>query len=432
MQARWGTHGDHPAIALAPYTVRETFDLTVRAFNLAERYRTPVIVLLDEILGHVNEKVVFPEHLEIVDRSRPTVPPEEYLPFENTEDGVPPLADFGSGYRFHVTGLFHDETGFPTADSAKINAKLSRIHSKIDDHRDDIVEVESENLEDAEIGVFAYGSSARSARQAVRIAREGGLKVGFLRARTIWPFPGREVKDMADRVRAIVVPELNLGQLAHEVEWGGRRQGPRPQGEPRGRRAAGPAGGAGATPGARVMDYLKYLRKDRLPVIWCAGCGDGTATKGLLRAIDRLEWDQDRVTVVSGIGCSSRATGYLDFNTLHTTHGRPIAFATGVKMANPDLHVVVITGDGDATAIGGNHFIHAARRNIDITVILLNNYIYGMTGGQASPTTPLGARRPRRRSGRSTPSSTSASWPGRPARASSAASPSTPRSRWTR
>jgi 2-oxoglutarate ferredoxin oxidoreductase subunit alpha len=147
------------------------------------------------------------------------VPPEEYLPFENTEDGVPPLADFGSGYRFHVTGLFHDETGFPTADSAKINAKLSRIHSKIDDHRDDIVEVESENLEDAEIGVFAYGSSARSARQAVRIAREGGLKVGFLRARTIWPFPGREVKDMADRVRAIVVPELNLGQLAHEVEW---------------------------------------------------------------------------------------------------------------------------------------------------------------------------------------------------------------------
>jgi 2-oxoglutarate ferredoxin oxidoreductase subunit beta len=140
------------------------------------------------------------------------------------------------------------------------------------------------------------------------------------------------------------------------------------------------------------MDYEKYLRQDRLPVIWCAGCGHGTAMKALLRAIDKLGLDQDGVAVVSGIGCSSRATGYLDFNTLHTTHGRAIAFATGLKMGNPDLKVIVITGDGDATAIGGNHFIHAARRNIGLTVILLNNFIYGMTGGQASPTTPLGSR----------------------------------------
>jgi 2-oxoglutarate ferredoxin oxidoreductase subunit alpha len=221
MQARWGTHGDHSIIALAPYSVRETFDLTVRAFNLAEKYRTPVILLLDEILGHVNEKVVLPEsdEIEIVDRPKPTGDVESYRPYENVEGGVPPLAPFGSGYRYHVTGLYHDETGFPTAKPEVIKAKLARLHSKIDDHRDDIVEVEATRLDDAEIGIFSYGSSARSARQAVQKARDAGRKVGMLRAKTIWPFPDREVREMASRVKAIVVPEMNLGQLAHEVEW---------------------------------------------------------------------------------------------------------------------------------------------------------------------------------------------------------------------
>jgi 2-oxoglutarate ferredoxin oxidoreductase subunit beta len=138
------------------------------------------------------------------------------------------------------------------------------------------------------------------------------------------------------------------------------------------------------------MDYEKYLRQDKMPLIWCPGCGHGIVLKSMLRAIDKLGLSQDEVVMVSGIGCSSRATGYVDFNTLHTTHGRAIAFATGVKMARPDLTVIVVTGDGDATAIGGNHFIHAARRNIDLTVVLYNNWIYGMTGGQASPTTPVG------------------------------------------
>lgn len=139
-----------------------------------------------------------------------------------------------------------------------------------------------------------------------------------------------------------------------------------------------------------MFDYAKYLRMDKLPHIWCYGCGNGIILKGAIRAIDKMGWDKDNVMAVSGIGCSSRATGYLDFNSLHTLHGRAIPFATGTKMANPDLNVVVFTGDGDATAIGGNHFIHAARRNIDITVILFNNNIYGMTGGQYSPTTPKG------------------------------------------
>lgn len=138
---------------------------------------------------------------------------------------------------------------------------------------------------------------------------------------------------------------------------------------------------------------LNYLRaKKQFPHVWCPGCGHGVVMGSLIRAIDKLTLNKDNVVMVSGIGCSSRMTSYVDFNTLHTLHGRPIAYATGIKFANPELPVIVITGDGDATAIGGNHFIHAARRNIDITVILMNNNIYGMTGGQVSPTTPYGSR----------------------------------------
>lgn len=134
----------------------------------------------------------------------------------------------------------------------------------------------------------------------------------------------------------------------------------------------------------------KYFRTNRLPHIWCPGCGHGILMKSIVQAIDNLGLEKDDVCIVSGIGCSSRASGYLDFNTLHTTHGRALAFATGIKMANPKLNVIVITGDGDCAAIGGNHLIHAARRNIDITTIVFNNNIYGMTGGQYSPTTPTG------------------------------------------
>lgn len=134
----------------------------------------------------------------------------------------------------------------------------------------------------------------------------------------------------------------------------------------------------------------KYYRTECLPHIWCPGCGNGIITRAIVKAIDNLKLDKDNVCIVSGIGCSSRASGYLDFNTIHTTHGRALAFATGIKFANPELHIIVITGDGDSGAIGGNHLIHTARRNIDITTIVFNNNIYGMTGGQYSPTTPTG------------------------------------------
>ncbi len=138
-----------------------------------------------------------------------------------------------------------------------------------------------------------------------------------------------------------------------------------------------------------IYDYLRH--KKRFPTVWCAGCGDGIVMHALVRAIARLGYSRDEVVVVSGIGCSSRMPVYLDFNTLHTTHGRAIAFATGIKLFRPELKVIVITGDGDALAIGGNHLIHACRRNIDLTIVLINNFVYGMTGGQVSPTTPRGS-----------------------------------------
>ena len=138
----------------------------------------------------------------------------------------------------------------------------------------------------------------------------------------------------------------------------------------------------------KTKELLKYLRIDRWPTVWCPGCGNGIILKAFLEAVDQLKLKKDRVAVVSGIGCSSRATGYLDFNTMHTLHGRAISFATGVKLARPEFKVIVMGGDGDLASIGGNHFIHACRRNIDLTVIVFNNMIYGMTGGQYSPTTP--------------------------------------------
>ncbi len=222
MQARWGTHGDHPMIALAPSSVLETYELTVRAFNLAEKHRTPVILLLDEIIGHVNEKVRVPEpgSLEVIERKRPDEPPSAYKPYRRTDDGVPPMAAFGSGgYRFHVTGLAHDETGFPTNKPAEIDSLNRRLNWKIDRDRDAIVQVTRLELDDAEIGVFAYGSVSRAARQAVQEVRAKGIRAGLMRPLTLWPFPDKEVRELAARVHTVIVPEMNLGQMAHEVEW---------------------------------------------------------------------------------------------------------------------------------------------------------------------------------------------------------------------
>lgn len=220
MQAKWGTHGDHPVIALCPSSVRETFDLTVRAFNLAEKYRTPVLLMMDEVIGHMREKVELPEasELEIVDRNRPTCAPEDYLPYKAEENLVPPMADFGTGYRYHVTGLVHDETGFPSNSTEVADQLVRRLVNKVELNKEDIISWEEENTEDADVIIFTYGCVARAARTAMKTLREKGVKVGLFRPITVWPFPEERLAELSKKVKTIVVPEMNLGQMVLEVE----------------------------------------------------------------------------------------------------------------------------------------------------------------------------------------------------------------------
>jgi len=221
MQARWGTHGDHPMIALSPWTVREAFDATILAVNYSERFRTPVIVLMDEIVGHLREKVVLPElkDIEIYPRRVPkTTRAQGYEPYRPDEDMVPNVADFGQGYHIHVTGLIHDETGFPSGSPKVTEDAIRRMHEKIMHVQDEITHFEEFFMEDAQYAVVAYGGTARTAYEAVRTAREQGLKVGMVRLMTIWPFADKIIKKTAKQVKAILVPELNYGQLVGEVE----------------------------------------------------------------------------------------------------------------------------------------------------------------------------------------------------------------------
>ena len=220
MQARWGTHGDHPTIALSPSSVRETFDLTVQAFNFAEQYHTPVILLMDEVIGHMRERVELPDPATIkrVERAGTTVPPEWYKPYENFPADAPPLVPFGEGYRYHITGLHHDERGYPTERPDEVQPWLERIVRKIERSLSDILLYDQDGIEDAETLVIAYGGTARSARHAVELARERGRKVGFLKLKPIWPFAEEVVEHAAERLHHVVVPEMNLGQLVLEVE----------------------------------------------------------------------------------------------------------------------------------------------------------------------------------------------------------------------
>ncbi|MBC7265154.1 MAG: 2-oxoacid:acceptor oxidoreductase subunit alpha [Chloroflexi bacterium] len=220
MQARWGTHGDHPIIVLSPSSVMETFHLTVTAFNFSEKYRTPVILLMDEVVAHMREKVELPprEQVEVVDRVQTNVPPEWYFPYEETASDVPPLVSFGQGFRYHITGLFHDQRGFPTERLDEIQPWLKRVFAKIHNNLGDILMYEEESIPGARTVVLSYGATARSARHAVRLARARRHKVGFFKPLTIWPFPEEAVERLAHTAKRIVVPEMNLGQLALEVE----------------------------------------------------------------------------------------------------------------------------------------------------------------------------------------------------------------------
>ncbi len=221
MQARWGVHGDHATIAYAPSSVQECYEVAIKAFNMAERFRQPVLIMSDEILGHMREKVVIPDSgaLPIVDRKRPTCSPDEFMPYKpDPEDNLPPMASFGDGYRWHITGLTHNEWGFPTNCPEDIAKKTARLMDKVYAYRDDIVEFETESVEDARIIVVAFGSVARTSLSAVRMARNKGLKVGYFRPVALWPFPDRELEALAEKAGQLIVPELNYGQMVNEVE----------------------------------------------------------------------------------------------------------------------------------------------------------------------------------------------------------------------
>ncbi len=221
MQAQWGSHGDYDVIAFAPSSVQEMFNLTIECFNMAETYRVPTFLLADGFIGHLWERVIIPppEEIKIVERKKPTVPPEKYVPFRPDDDLVPPMANFGDGYRVHVTGLTHDGHGYPRTDDPKVQFELvQRLCEKIRKNADKIVKTEEFMLEDADVAVIAYGIASRASISAVRKAREAGVKAGLLRLVTVWPFPEKTVAELANRVKAIVVPEMNYGQVVREVE----------------------------------------------------------------------------------------------------------------------------------------------------------------------------------------------------------------------
>ena len=219
MQSRWGSHGDSPAIVLYPDSVKESYELTIRAVNLSEKYRTCVILLMDEVIGHMRESVLLPDmaNVRVINRIKPTVPPHWYKHYDENQKYLSPLASFGEGYRFHVTGLTHDAHGFPTNKAGEAGEMMDRLRKKITYNIRDLVQIESHQMDDAKIAIFAAGITARSAKAAIAMARAEGIKVGLLRPLTIWPFPDEAVRKMLRDVDTVIVPELNQGQLIHEI-----------------------------------------------------------------------------------------------------------------------------------------------------------------------------------------------------------------------
>ncbi|NOZ87244.1 MAG: 2-oxoacid:acceptor oxidoreductase subunit alpha [Deltaproteobacteria bacterium] len=220
MQAKWGTQGDHPAVTMAPDSVGEFFTETIRAFNAAEKLRTPVIVLTDEIVAHTREKVEIPEpgEIPVEDRIKPSVGPADYKPYDTKFGDVPPMANFGDGYRFHVTGLVHAEDGFPTNEPDIIESQERRIIRKVEEAVPWLSKNEEFMLGDAEVALVAVGSTARAAKMAAEEAREKGVRAGVFRPVTLWPFPHERLKELAGSVKRIIVAEMNLGQIVGEVE----------------------------------------------------------------------------------------------------------------------------------------------------------------------------------------------------------------------
>ena len=220
MQARWGSHGDYGIIALSPSSPQECFDLIIHAFNLSEQYRVPVLFMMDESVGHLTEKVNIPprDRIEITPRRYTRLPPGEYAPYKVGRDRVPEFAKLGEGYHFHITGLTHDEKGYPVMNAECQKRLVCRLVDKIKSNVDEISLYHEDGVEDADVVVVTYGISSRVAMPAIHRARKEGVKVGHLRLVVVWPFPESYIRRLAERVKAIVVPELNLGQVVLEVE----------------------------------------------------------------------------------------------------------------------------------------------------------------------------------------------------------------------
>ncbi|MEO0069086.1 MAG: 2-oxoacid:acceptor oxidoreductase subunit alpha [candidate division WOR-3 bacterium] len=220
MQARWGSHGDYEIIALSPASPQECFDLTITCFNLSELYRVPVLFMMDECVGHMTEKVVVPEpeKIKILPRRWYKGPKEKYRPFKPEKDGVPMMVRAGKDYRIHITGLTHDERGYPVINADCQNWCVTRLVEKIRANAEKIIMVDEYQIEDAEVVVVAYGISARVAFKAIADARAKGVKAGMLRLITVWPFPERKITELAKRVKAFVMPEINLGQVFLELQ----------------------------------------------------------------------------------------------------------------------------------------------------------------------------------------------------------------------
>jgi 2-oxoglutarate ferredoxin oxidoreductase subunit alpha len=220
MQARWGSHGDYEIIALAPNSPQEAFDFTIDAFNLSEQYRVPTLMMLDECVGHMTEKVIIPaaEDIDVTPRRYTSKSPEEYLPYQPQEDLVPEMCAAGQGYRIHSTGLTHDERGYPLMTAECQHTLVNRLVDKIKKNADQIIRYEESDLDGAEVVLLSYGITSRVARAAIQKAREEGRAVGEIRLITLWPFPEKKIAEIAKRVRGFVVPEINLGQMSLEVE----------------------------------------------------------------------------------------------------------------------------------------------------------------------------------------------------------------------
>jgi len=220
MQAKWGSHGDYEIIALCPNSPQECFDLTVKAFNLAEEYRVPVMFMMDEVVGHMTEKVVIPpaDQIEVVPRNHTKKPVEGFLPYGTNGNMVPEMVHAGEGYKFHVTGLTHDERGYPNMTPPMQKKLVTRLMDKIRNNVERITMYEEDSTKDADVIVVSYGITSRVAQRAIDLARAKGLKVGKLRLITAWPFPDFKIRELAARTKAFVVPELNMGQMSREVQ----------------------------------------------------------------------------------------------------------------------------------------------------------------------------------------------------------------------